>query len=108
MTVGLVSRGSVSLLFALIKGELSSPPAQEGIRRVGAPSTQRPCNGGQGNIRAHPPVEPAREAVPASSTRSATHRGSCSGTTKMPNALGLEHAAIAQQRIEDAGEAPGE
>ena len=26
----------------------------------------------------------------------------------MPNALGLEHAAIAQQRIEDAGEATGE
>jgi len=26
----------------------------------------------------------------------------------MPNALGLEHAAIAQQRIEDAGQAPGE
>jgi hypothetical protein len=26
----------------------------------------------------------------------------------MPNALGLEHAAISQQRIEDAGEAAGE
>jgi hypothetical protein len=26
----------------------------------------------------------------------------------MPNVLGLEHAAIAQQRIEDAGEATGE
>ncbi len=26
----------------------------------------------------------------------------------MPNALGLEHGAIAQQRIEDAGEATGE
>ena len=26
----------------------------------------------------------------------------------MPNALGLEHAAISQQRIEDAGEATGE
>jgi hypothetical protein len=26
----------------------------------------------------------------------------------MPTALGLEHAAIAQQRIEDAGEATGE
>jgi hypothetical protein len=28
--------------------------------------------------------------------------------TRRPNALGLEHAAIAQQRIEDAGEATGE
>jgi len=26
----------------------------------------------------------------------------------MPNAVGREHAAIVQQRIEDAGEAPGE
>jgi hypothetical protein len=26
----------------------------------------------------------------------------------MPNALGLEHAAIPQERIEDAGEATGE
>ena len=58
--VALVSRGSVSLVFALVKGEEHSP-AHEGIRRVGAPSTQRPCNSGQGNIRAHPPVEPARD-----------------------------------------------
>jgi len=41
-----------------------SPSAQEGIRRVGAPSTRRPCNGGQGNIRAHPPIEPARDQGP--------------------------------------------
>ena len=56
----LVSRGSVSLVFALVKGEGHSP-AHEGIRRVGAPSTQRPCSSGQANIRAHPPVEPARD-----------------------------------------------
>ncbi len=55
-----VSRGSVSLVFALVKGEGHSP-AHEGIRRVGAPSIQRPCSSGQGNIRAHPPVEPARD-----------------------------------------------
>jgi hypothetical protein len=42
------------------KGEEYSP-AHEGIRRVGAPSTQRPCSSGQANIRAHPPVEPARD-----------------------------------------------
>src|SRR3990167_6067357 len=59
----LVSRGSVSLVFALVKGEGCSP-AHEGIRRVGAPSTQRPCSSGQGNIRAHPPIEPARDQCP--------------------------------------------
>jgi len=35
--VGPISRGSVSLVFALVKGEGCSP-AHEGIRRVGAPS----------------------------------------------------------------------
>ena len=55
-----VSRGSVNLVSALVKGEGYSP-AHEGIRRVGAPSTQRPCSSGQANIRAHPPVEPARD-----------------------------------------------
>jgi hypothetical protein len=34
--------------------------------------------------------------------------GRSSGMTRMPNVLGLEHAAIAQQRREDAGEATGE
>ena len=55
-----VSRGSVSLVFALVKGEGYSP-AHEGIRGVGAPSMQRPCSSGHVNIRAHPPVEPARD-----------------------------------------------
>lgn len=36
-------------------------PAHEGIRGVGAPSIQRPWSSGQGNTRAHPPVEPARD-----------------------------------------------
>src|SRR4030095_5103072 len=34
--------------------------------------------------------------------------GASRGTAGRPNALGLEHTAIAQQRIEDAGEATGE
>jgi hypothetical protein len=34
--------------------------------------------------------------------------GSSRGTARRPNALGLEHAAIPQQGIEDAGEATGE
>ncbi len=40
---------------------LTRSPAQEGIRGVGAPSTQRPCDSSQVNIRAHPPIEPARD-----------------------------------------------
>src|SRR3990167_4818929 len=56
----LVSRGSVSLVFALVKGEGHSP-AHEGIRGVGAPSTRRPCDSSQATFRAHPPIEPARE-----------------------------------------------
>ena len=79
-----VSRGSVSLVFALVKGEGYSP-AHEGIRRVGAPSMQRPCSSGQVNIRAHPPVEPARDheahrtitvqSVPSALTRAARRPG---------------------------------
>ena len=61
------SRGSVILLFALIKGKRLSSPAHEGSRRVGAPSSRRHSTCGQGNIRAHPPVEPARDR--------GTHRG---------------------------------
>ena len=34
--------------------------------------------------------------------------GSSRGTARRPNALGLQHAAIPQQGIEDAGEATGE
>ena len=90
---GPISRGSVSLLFALIKDEPMSPSAQEGIRRVGAPSTQRPCNGGQGNIRAHPPIEPARDQYPhrlyatTSSERPAasSHLRSFSPTARSPD-----------------------
>jgi hypothetical protein len=56
-----ISRGSVSLLFALIKDELVSSSAHEGIRRVGAPSTRRPWDSSQATFRAHPPIEPARD-----------------------------------------------
>src|SRR3990172_8395692 len=78
-----VSRGSVSLVFALVKGEGHSP-AHRGIRRVGPPSILRPCSSGQANIRAHPPVEPARDheahhtitvqSVPSALTRAARRR----------------------------------
>src|SRR3989304_3829093 len=80
----LVSRGSVSFVFALVKGEGHSP-AHRGIRRVGAPSILRPCNSGHFNIRAHPPVEPARDheahhtitvqSVPSALTRAARRPG---------------------------------
>ena len=43
-----------------LQGRAGSP-AHEGSRRVGAPSTQRLSDSGHVNIRAHPPVEPARE-----------------------------------------------
>ena len=79
-----VSRGSVSLVFALVKGEGYSP-AHEGIRGAGAPSIQRPCSSGHVNIRAHPPVEPARDhethhtitiqSVPSALTRAARRPG---------------------------------
>jgi hypothetical protein len=45
--------------------------------------------------------------VRASSTGSHVHEGSRRGT-RWPNVLRLEHAAIAKQRVEDAGEASGE
>ena len=79
-----VSRGSVSLVFVLVKGEGHSP-AHRGICRVGAPSILRPCSSGHANIRAHPPVEPARDheahhtiivqSVPSALTRAARRRG---------------------------------
>ena len=56
----LVSRGSVNLVFALVKGEGYSP-AHEGIRRVGAPSIQRSCDSGYGKTRAPLAVEVARD-----------------------------------------------
>ncbi len=63
VTVGPISRGSISLVFALVHGEGCSP-AHEGIRGVGAPSTRRPCDSGQATLRAHPPIEPARDQGP--------------------------------------------
>jgi hypothetical protein len=57
MIVGPISRGSVSLVFALVKGEGCSP-AHEGIRGV------QPCDSGQATFRAHPPIEPARDQGP--------------------------------------------
>jgi hypothetical protein len=62
--VGPISRGSVSLLFALIKDEPIEPVGARGDSKGGAPSTRRPCHSGQGNIRAHPPIEPMRDQCP--------------------------------------------
>jgi hypothetical protein len=64
-------RGSVILLFALVRGERGSP-AHEGSRRVGVPSTQRLLDSSQVNIRSHPPVEPAREQGAAHLTADCT------------------------------------
>lgn len=78
---------------------------------MGAPSTQRPCNSGQGDIRAHPPVEPARDqghhgvSGDRSDGRGAGQRGV--GPRRWRRA-GREDRAVAQERIEDAGQAPGQ
>ena len=107
----LVSRGSVSLVFALVKGEGYSP-AHEGIRGVGAPSSQRSCSSGQGNIRAHPPVEPARDHA-AHRTITVQSGGPSRGqrgdrVRMMSRGAGGIHRPIPKERIEDAGQAAGE
>ena len=107
-----VSRGSVSLVFALVKGEGYSP-AHEGIRRAGAPSTQRPCGSGQVDIRAHPPVEPARDhrghhtrihcsvrVSPRRVRRFCSHVKRGDGGWNGRRAAGRIHRAIPKERIE--------
>ena len=130
---------------------LTRSPAQEGIRGVGAPSIQRPCDGGQVNIRAHPPIEPAKDQgltavknapgdcryvtglscdsrivnsvaieILCSLAPQLTDAGDGSSPMRgtavhRPRRLGgtdsaawLEHAAVAQERIEDTCQATGE
>ena len=89
-----------------------SPPAHEGIQKVGAPSSQWPCGQRPSNIFAltHPSnlrEIRARIVRASSTTGSHVHEGG-RRVPRRPNVLALEHAAIAQQRLEDAGEAPGE
>src|SRR3972149_3736226 len=75
-----VSRGFVSLLFALIRGKRLSSPAQGGIRGVGAPSMRRPSRAAKPTLalthpsnlretgivtRAHPIAEAGSVAAPA-------------------------------------------
>jgi hypothetical protein len=78
---------------------------------VGAPSMRRPWNGGQGDIRAHPPVEPARGqcthrvSVDRSDCRAAGERG---GGHRLGGPAWLEDRAIAEERIEDPGQAASE
>jgi hypothetical protein len=111
--VGPISRGSVSLLFALSKDELIAWRARR--RRRGFEGWGRHLRGGPATAAkqhvalTHPSNlrEIRARIIRASSTRSHVHEGGNRGTRR-PNALGREHAAIAQQRIEDAGEAPGE
>src|SRR3990170_9122874 len=108
----LVLRGSVSLVFALVKGEGYSP-AHEGIRRGGRHLRSGPSAAAKATFAlTHPSNlrEISARIVRASSTRShGPHGGGRrSGMTRMPNALRREHAAIAQQRIQDSGEATGD
>jgi hypothetical protein len=76
-----------------------SPPAHEGIRRVGAASSRRSCDSGQATLRAHPPIQPAREHGPHCQSVSDWVTRS-RGRPPWDAEAGLEHAAIAQQRIE--------
>src|SRR6266850_2524262 len=111
--MGPVSRGSVSLLFALIKGEPIEWRARR--RRRGFEGWGRHLRGGPATAAkatcalTHPSNlrETGAHIIRTSATRSHSH-GGCRRKTRMPNALGLEHAAIPQQRIEDPGKAAGE
>jgi hypothetical protein len=109
VTVAPISRGSVSPVFALVKGERCSP-AHEGIRRWGRHRPDGPATAARQHVAlTHPSnLREIRVRIArASSTGSRVHEGGGPGA-RMPNAPGLEHAAIAQQRIEDAGETTGE
>ena len=106
-------RSSVRLLFALIKDEPSEPVGAEvDSKGGGAILRSGPATAAKSTFAlTHPSNlrETRARIVRAASTRSHARGGGFSrGTVRMPNALGLEHAAIAQQRIEDAGEATGE
>ena len=91
VSVGPISRGSVNLVFALVKGEGCSP-AHEGIRGVGAPSSQRPCDSGQQHVALTHPSNlreiRAHIIVRASSTGSCVHEGSRRRGTRRPTRAG--------------------
>jgi len=94
-----------------MKGEPNQPAGARGDSRGGgaiyaAAVLQQPSNivalTHPSNLR-----DIRARIVRASSPGAHVHEGGSRGT-RMPNTLGLEHAAIPQQRIEDAGEATGE
>ena len=112
---GLISRGSVRLLFALIKDALSEPVGAEvDSKGGGAILRSDPATAAKSTFAlTHPSnLRETSTRINQDSVARGSHAhgggGASRGTARRPNALGLEHTAIAQQRIEDAGEATGE
>ena len=110
-------RGRLLVLSAFYSRSSRTSPvsssAQRWIRRVGRPLRSGPATAAKATFALTHPTnlrETRARIVRASLTRSHARGGdrSRSGTTRRPNALGLEHATIPEQRIEDAGEAPAE
>src|SRR3972149_3074653 len=101
-----VSRGFVSLLFALIRGKRLRSPAQEGIRRVGAPSMRRPSRAAKPTLALTHPSNLRETGVVTLGTRgSGRHRGRHRSGSAVS---GIKGGAVPEQRIEDAGHAAGE
>ena len=112
---GLISRGCVRLLFALIKDEPSEPVGAEvDAKGGGAILRSGPATAAKSTFAlTHPSnLRETRARINQDSVARGSHAhgggGASRGRARRPNALGLEHSAIAQQRIEDAGEATGE
>src|SRR5712691_7176418 len=103
----LASRGSVILLFALMRGERWGSPAQAGIRGWGRHLRSDPGTAVKPTFALTHPIEPARD--------SGTHRvvfdrsdREGGGVHRQWASAWREDRAIAEQRIEDPGQAAGE
>src|SRR3990172_3885833 len=101
-----VSRGFVSLLFALIRGKRLRSPAQEGIRRVGAPSMRRPSRAAKPTLALTHPSNLRETGVVTLGTRGS---GRQRGRHRSGSAVsGIKGGAVPEQRREDAGHPAGE
>ena len=104
-------RGSVSLLFALIEGEPSELAGARGDSRGGgaiyaAAMRQQPSDTSRSPT--HRTWQEIRaRIVRTSSCGSRAHEGGRGGPRRA-NAVGLEHGAVAQEGIENPGEAASE
>src|SRR4030067_1423644 len=100
-----VSRGFVSFFFALIRGKRLRPPAQAGIRRVGAPSMRRPSRAAKPTLALTHPSNLRETGVVTLGTRGS---GRQRGRHRSGSAVsGIKGGAVSEQRIEDGGHAAG-